>query len=182
MRFNLIDVLFQWACIGIGMVVAGILSSHEKSDDEENPHASAIEVSDGARERAIIPSARSSRRRFTNSAGVAPTRAWNTRWKWYGESLAARDSSRSRSSSWRWLTTWSMARLTRSIYVAVVANRHFSEIRKIWQAFHLLASRSRGLELATKADESTTGPASLVLFDPDGNQTLIDQHVSSPPK
>jgi catechol 2,3-dioxygenase-like lactoylglutathione lyase family enzyme len=40
---------------------------------------------------------------------------------------------------------------------------------------------SRGLELATKADESTTGPASLALFDPDGNQILIDQHVPSPP-
>jgi catechol 2,3-dioxygenase-like lactoylglutathione lyase family enzyme len=41
---------------------------------------------------------------------------------------------------------------------------------------------SRGLALATKADESTTGPASLVLFDPDGNQILIDQHVPSPRK
>ena len=40
----------------------------------------------------------------------------------------------------------------------------------------------RGLTLATKADESTTGPASLVLFDPDGNQILIDQHVPSPRK
>ena len=39
---------------------------------------------------------------------------------------------------------------------------------------------SRGLALATKADESTTGPASLVLVDPDGNQILIDQHVPSP--
>jgi catechol 2,3-dioxygenase-like lactoylglutathione lyase family enzyme len=39
---------------------------------------------------------------------------------------------------------------------------------------------SRGLSLASKADESTTGPASLVLFDPDGNQILIDQHVPSP--
>jgi hypothetical protein len=35
------------------------------------------------------------------------------------------------------------------------------------------------LPLATKADESTTGPASLVLVDPDGNQILIDQHVPS---
>jgi catechol 2,3-dioxygenase-like lactoylglutathione lyase family enzyme len=38
----------------------------------------------------------------------------------------------------------------------------------------------RGVKPATKADESTTGPASLVLFDPDGNQILIDQHVPSP--
>jgi catechol 2,3-dioxygenase-like lactoylglutathione lyase family enzyme len=41
---------------------------------------------------------------------------------------------------------------------------------------------SKGLTLATKADDSTTGPASLVLFDPDGNQILIDQHVPRPGK
>jgi lactoylglutathione lyase len=41
---------------------------------------------------------------------------------------------------------------------------------------------SRGIALATRADESTTGPASVVLFDPDGNQILIDQHVPSPRK
>lgn len=28
-----------------------------------------------------------------------------------------------------------------------------------------------------QADESTTGPASLVAVDPDGNPILIDQHV-----
>lgn len=28
-----------------------------------------------------------------------------------------------------------------------------------------------------EADESTTGPASLMLIDPDGNPVLIDQHV-----
>lgn len=31
--------------------------------------------------------------------------------------------------------------------------------------------------LATEADESTTGPASFVVVDPDGNSILIDQHV-----
>ncbi|MGP0064587.1 MAG: hypothetical protein ACLQGP_13440 [Isosphaeraceae bacterium] len=41
---------------------------------------------------------------------------------------------------------------------------------------------SCGLALATKADESTTGPASLLLFDPDGDQILNDQHVPSPRK
>ena len=40
----------------------------------------------------------------------------------------------------------------------------------------------RGLALASQVDESATGPASLVLFDPDGNQILIDQHVPSPTK
>jgi len=39
---------------------------------------------------------------------------------------------------------------------------------------------SRGLKLATTADESTTGPASITLFDPDGNQITIDQHVARP--
>jgi hypothetical protein len=29
------------------------------------------------------------------------------------------------------------------------------------------------------AEESTTGPASLMLFDPNGNPVLIDQHVGS---
>jgi catechol 2,3-dioxygenase-like lactoylglutathione lyase family enzyme len=41
---------------------------------------------------------------------------------------------------------------------------------------------SRGVALKTKADESTTGPASVVLFDPDGNQILLDQHVPAPHK
>jgi catechol 2,3-dioxygenase-like lactoylglutathione lyase family enzyme len=40
----------------------------------------------------------------------------------------------------------------------------------------------RGLTLTTKADESTTGPASFSLVDPDGNPILIDQHVPSPKK
>ena len=37
--------------------------------------------------------------------------------------------------------------------------------------------KENGLELASEADESTTGPASLMLIDPDGNPVLIDQHV-----
>ena len=38
----------------------------------------------------------------------------------------------------------------------------------------------QGLELTTTADESTQGPASLMLLDPDGNPILIDQHVAGP--
>ena len=38
----------------------------------------------------------------------------------------------------------------------------------------------RGLALTTKADESSTGPASLTLDDPDGNQILLDQFVPRP--
>jgi catechol 2,3-dioxygenase-like lactoylglutathione lyase family enzyme len=36
---------------------------------------------------------------------------------------------------------------------------------------------ARGLELQTRAEEATTGPASLIVVDPDGNPILIDQHV-----
>jgi catechol 2,3-dioxygenase-like lactoylglutathione lyase family enzyme len=53
----------------------------------------------------------------------------------------------------------------------------FDDVRDIQRAL-----TSSGLTLATKADESTTGPGSVVLFDPDGNQILIDQHVPSPSK
>jgi catechol 2,3-dioxygenase-like lactoylglutathione lyase family enzyme len=51
----------------------------------------------------------------------------------------------------------------------------FDDVRDIQRTL-----TSKGISLAAKADESTTGPASLVLFDPDGNQILIDQHVPSP--
>ena len=37
--------------------------------------------------------------------------------------------------------------------------------------------RAAGIEPVKVADESSTGPASLVLVDPDGNSILIDQHV-----
>ena len=42
--------------------------------------------------------------------------------------------------------------------------------------------KSRGLSPDPAADESTTGPAYLMLTDPDGNPILIDQHVPSPKK
>lgn len=35
---------------------------------------------------------------------------------------------------------------------------------------------ARGLKLERRADESSEGPASLVLLDPDGNPVLVDQH------
>ena len=37
--------------------------------------------------------------------------------------------------------------------------------------------KAQGVELKSEADESTTGPASFVAVDPDGNQILVDQHV-----
>ncbi len=36
--------------------------------------------------------------------------------------------------------------------------------------------KREGVQLITEADERTSGPASLMLSDPDGNQILIDQH------
>ena len=33
-----------------------------------------------------------------------------------------------------------------------------------------------GIEIVNPADESTTGPASFTVIDPDGNPILIDQH------
>ena len=37
--------------------------------------------------------------------------------------------------------------------------------------------RSQGVDFMTEADESTSGPASFVTADPDGNPILVDQHV-----
>ncbi|MDC0715693.1 VOC family protein [Nannocystis sp. bb15-2] len=37
--------------------------------------------------------------------------------------------------------------------------------------------RAEGIEPITAADETTTGPASFVVVDPDGNPILFDQHV-----
>jgi lactoylglutathione lyase len=37
--------------------------------------------------------------------------------------------------------------------------------------------KERGLTMVSEADESTTGPDSCMLIDPDGNPVLLDQHV-----
>lgn len=47
----------------------------------------------------------------------------------------------------------------------------FTDVRAIQQ--HLL---SQGITLLQSADESSTGPAHIVLEDPDGNQIMLDQH------
>ena len=47
----------------------------------------------------------------------------------------------------------------------------FTDIREIQRELKRL-----GVELISEADESSSGPASIVLADPDGNQILIDQH------
>lgn len=48
----------------------------------------------------------------------------------------------------------------------------FDDVREIQK--HLKANH---IQLETEADETTSGPASMVFFDPDGNTILIDQHV-----
>jgi lactoylglutathione lyase len=37
--------------------------------------------------------------------------------------------------------------------------------------------KSQGIEFQTEADETSTGPASFIIVDPDGNPILVDQHV-----
>ena len=48
----------------------------------------------------------------------------------------------------------------------------FTDVREIQKALKM-----QGVEVVNPADETTTGPASFVVVDPDGNQILIDQHV-----
>jgi catechol 2,3-dioxygenase-like lactoylglutathione lyase family enzyme len=48
----------------------------------------------------------------------------------------------------------------------------FDDVRTIQQSL-----KEKGIQLEREADESTEGPASLVVMDPDGNAILIDQHV-----
>jgi len=48
----------------------------------------------------------------------------------------------------------------------------YDDVREIQK--HL---KSKGIKLETEADESTTGPASFMVMDPDGNTILIDQHI-----
>jgi catechol 2,3-dioxygenase-like lactoylglutathione lyase family enzyme len=53
----------------------------------------------------------------------------------------------------------------------------FDDVRDIQRLL-----KSRGIALASAADESTSGPASLMFLDPDGNPILVDQHVPNPRK
>ena len=48
----------------------------------------------------------------------------------------------------------------------------FDDVRDIQKTL-----KARGLAPVKEADESSSGPAHLVLADPDGNPVLIDQHV-----
>ncbi|MEW7279706.1 VOC family protein [Aquimarina sp. 2201CG1-2-11] len=48
----------------------------------------------------------------------------------------------------------------------------FDDVREIQKNL-----KENGVKLVQKADESTSGPASFVVLDPDGNTILVDQHV-----
>ena len=53
--------------------------------------------------------------------------------------------------------------------------KDFQDVRELQRIL-----KERGLKLKTEADESKDGPASFTLVDPDGNPTLVDQHVPKP--
>lgn len=48
----------------------------------------------------------------------------------------------------------------------------FTDIRDLQRQL-----KSQGVQFTSEADESTTGPASFIVVDPDGNPILFDQHV-----
>ena len=48
----------------------------------------------------------------------------------------------------------------------------FTDVREVQRQL-----KAQGVELMNEADEDTTGPASFVAVDPDGNAILVDQHV-----
>jgi len=47
----------------------------------------------------------------------------------------------------------------------------FTDVREIQRQL-----MEQGVEFSSEADESTTGPASFMVMDPDGNPILFDQH------
>ena len=48
----------------------------------------------------------------------------------------------------------------------------FTDVRQIQQEL-----KTKGLKLDTEADENSSGPASFIITDPDGNAILVDQHI-----
>jgi predicted enzyme related to lactoylglutathione lyase len=54
------------------------------------------------------------------------------------------------------------------------ANRlnDFEDVRDIQKQL-----KGKGITIVSEADETTSGPASFVITDPDGNAILVDQHV-----
>ena len=50
--------------------------------------------------------------------------------------------------------------------------KDFTDVRELQRQL-----KDRGVNMMTEADETTTGPASFMIVDPDGNTILVDQHV-----
>ena len=48
----------------------------------------------------------------------------------------------------------------------------YDDVREIQKSL-----KENQVELLSETEESNTGPASIMLADPDGNQILIDQHI-----
>ncbi len=48
----------------------------------------------------------------------------------------------------------------------------FTDVRELQRRL-----KAKGVQLVSEADENSTGPASFVALDPDGNPILVDQHV-----
>jgi len=48
----------------------------------------------------------------------------------------------------------------------------FTDVRELQRQL-----KASGVEMITEADESSSGPASFMIADPDGNTILVDQHV-----
>ena len=48
----------------------------------------------------------------------------------------------------------------------------FTDVRELQRRL-----KASGVPMISEADESSTGPASFMIADPDGNTILVDQHV-----
>ena len=48
----------------------------------------------------------------------------------------------------------------------------FTDVRELQRQL-----KEQGIELMSEADENTSGAASFIVVDPDGNPILVDQHV-----
>ena len=48
----------------------------------------------------------------------------------------------------------------------------FTDVRELQRQL-----KDRGVNMITEADESSSGPASFMIVDPDGNTILVDQHL-----
>jgi lactoylglutathione lyase len=52
------------------------------------------------------------------------------------------------------------------------ALKEFTDVRELQRQL-----KASGVNMITEVDESSTGPASFMIADPDGNTILVDQHV-----